>query len=64
MKLQISTKYNGVITSDELNKSSGEINQILGTALDRGTFIRFFVKEIPTVIPFGVLNTSVIQIIE
>lgn len=64
MKLQISTNDDRLITSDELNKSSGEIYQILSAAFDRGTFIRFFVKEIPTIVPFGVLNTSIIQIIE
>ncbi len=64
MKLQISTKDHGVITSDETDKSLHEIHVLIDKALTDNGYLRFYVKGVFTVVPHDVLNTSIIKIIE
>ena len=64
MKLQISTKDHGVITSDDTNKSTTEIYTFVDKALTDSGYLRFYVKGVLTVVPYGVLNTSTIKIVD
>jgi predicted transcriptional regulator of viral defense system len=64
MKLQISTKDHGVITSDETDEGTNKIRTIVDKALTDNGYVRFYVKGVYTMIPLGVLNTSIIKIIE
>lgn len=64
MKLRICTNDHGVITSDETDKSLNEICALIDKALTDNGYLRFYVKGVFTVVPYGVLNTSIIKIIE
>lgn len=46
MKLQISTKDHGVITSDETDKSLNEICALIDKALTDNGYLRFYVKGV------------------
>lgn len=64
MKLQISTKDHGVITSDELSQSAANLQQMVINTLTGDGCLHFYVKGVFTVVPYGVFNTSIIKIIE
>jgi hypothetical protein len=64
MKLQISTKDHGVITSDELTSTVNGLHNNISKALTGEGYLQFHVNNVITTIPYGVLNTSIIKIIE
>jgi len=64
MKLQISTKDHGVITSDSNSVSSDNLCLLINDALTNEGYLRFLVNGVMTTVPHGVLNTSIIKIVE
>ncbi len=64
MKVQISTKDHGVITSDETDGNALKVLTLVDKALTGDGYMQFYVKGVVTVIPQGVLNTSIIKIVE
>lgn len=63
MKLQISTKDNGLITSDVLTCTKQELADKVAKALSGEGYLQFHVENLRTFIPYGVLSTSIIQIV-
>jgi hypothetical protein len=64
MKLQISTKDHGVITSDELASTINGLHTTVSKALTGEGYLQFHVNNVVTTVPYGVLGTSIIKIIE
>lgn len=64
MKIQIYTNDNRVITSDVLTCTKQDLVDKIAKALTGEGYLQFHVENLLTFIPYGVLNTSIIQIIE
>lgn len=64
MKLRICTNDDRLITSDVLNCTKQELADKVARALSGQGYLQFYVEDLLTFIPYGVLNTSIIQIVE
>lgn len=63
MRIQIQPTDHEIIISDELNANSSELYNNIVKALTGNGCLSFNVKETITVVPAGVLNTSIIRIV-